>query len=134
MYCFKRFYLFIFRERGREGERKGEEYQCVGASRIPPTGDLVCNPGMCPDWELNQLPFGLHPVLNPLSHTSQGQNKILTIFKNATTPNSVLPVVGFCGQIRWPIFVFNQICIRMLNKCPCYNKISTSLITDIKSL
>ena len=24
----------------------------------PPTGDLVCNPGICPDWELNRLPFG----------------------------------------------------------------------------
>ena len=22
----------------------------------PPTGDLACNPGMCPDWELNQRP------------------------------------------------------------------------------
>ena len=26
---FKRFYLFIFRERGREGERQGEKQQCV---------------------------------------------------------------------------------------------------------
>ena len=24
----------------------------------PPTGDLAHNPGMCPDWESNQLPFG----------------------------------------------------------------------------
>ena len=24
----------------------------------PPTGDLACNPGMCPDWESNQQPFG----------------------------------------------------------------------------
>ena len=29
------------------------------ASRMPPTGDLVCNPGMSPDWELNQRPFAL---------------------------------------------------------------------------
>ena len=29
------------------------------ASHVPPTGDLACNPGMCPDWELNQQPFGL---------------------------------------------------------------------------
>ena len=26
---------------------------------VPPTGDLAHNPGMCPDWELNQRPFGL---------------------------------------------------------------------------
>ena len=36
---FKRFYLLIFRERGREGE-KGK-HQCVVAHRAPPTGDLA---------------------------------------------------------------------------------------------
>ena len=41
------------------GEREGEKHQCVVASHVPPTGDLAChNPGMCPDWELNQQPFG----------------------------------------------------------------------------
>ena len=45
--------LFIFREMGKEGEREGEKHQCVGSSRVPPTGDLACNPGMCPDWELH---------------------------------------------------------------------------------
>ena len=49
----KRFYLFIFRERGMEGEREGEKHHCAVASRTPPTGDLACNPGMCPDWESN---------------------------------------------------------------------------------
>ena len=53
----KIFYLFIFRERGREGER-GEKHQCVVTSRVPPTGDLAHNPGMCPDWELNRRSFG----------------------------------------------------------------------------
>ena len=28
------------------------------ASCTPPTGDLAHNPGVCPDWELNQQPFG----------------------------------------------------------------------------
>ena len=50
--------LFIFRERGKEGEREGEKHQCVVASCVPPTGDLACNPGMCPDWESNQQCFG----------------------------------------------------------------------------
>ena len=49
-------YLFIFRERGREGKR--EKDQCAVASRVPPTGDLVRNPGMCPDWVSNQQTFG----------------------------------------------------------------------------
>ena len=48
---------FIFRERGREGEREKEKHQCVVASCVPPTGDLAGNAGMCPDWELNQQTF-----------------------------------------------------------------------------
>ena len=50
----KRFHLFIFRERERKGERDGEKHPCVVASCAPPTGDLACNPGICPDWESNQ--------------------------------------------------------------------------------
>ena len=52
------FYLFIFREKGKEGEREGEKHQCVIASQTPSTGNLAHNPGMCPDWELNWWPFG----------------------------------------------------------------------------
>ena len=41
-----------------EGEREGETHQCAVASRTPPIGDLAHNPGMYPDWESNQQPFG----------------------------------------------------------------------------
>ena len=64
--------LFIFRERGKEGEREEEIHQCVVASCMPPAGDLACNPGMCPDWELNHDPLVHRPALNPLSYTGQG--------------------------------------------------------------
>ena len=47
----KIFYVFNFREKGREGEKGGVKHQCVVASHVPPTGDLAHNPGMCPDWE-----------------------------------------------------------------------------------
>ena len=50
---FLRFYLFSFRERGREAGREGEKHQCVVASHVPPTRDLAHNPGMCPAWESN---------------------------------------------------------------------------------
>ena len=46
--------LFIFRERGRAGEREGEKHQCVVASHMPPTGELAHSPSMGPDWESNQ--------------------------------------------------------------------------------
>ena len=55
-----------------KGGREGKEHQCVVAYHVPSTGDLACNPGICPDWESNQQPFGLQPALNPLSYTSQG--------------------------------------------------------------
>ena len=44
-----RFYLFIFRDKGREGEREGKKHQCVVAPCVPPTEDLAHNLGMCPD-------------------------------------------------------------------------------------
>ena len=68
---FKRFYLFIFRQREREGEREGEKHQYVVASSVPLTGGLACNPGMCPDWESNLRPFGLQASAQSTMHTSQ---------------------------------------------------------------
>ena len=50
---FLRFYLFIFRERGRGKEREGEKHRCVLASHVPLNGDLAHNPDMCHDWESN---------------------------------------------------------------------------------
>ena len=52
-------YLFIFRERGREGEREGAKQQCVVASYMPPTGDLAHNPGMCPELGIEPETLGL---------------------------------------------------------------------------
>ena len=51
---------------------------CI-ASHVAPTGDLACNPGMCPDWELNQRLFGSQPALNPLSLYQPGL--LLSCFK-----------------------------------------------------
>ena len=49
--------LFIyFRERGNDGKKEGEKHVSEKhrsvASHKPPAGDLILNPGMCPDWEL----------------------------------------------------------------------------------
>ena len=60
--------LFIFRERGREGERGWEKQQYFWekhrsvASRTPLTGDLARNPGTCPDWESNRWPLCLQKI------------------------------------------------------------------------
>ena len=67
--------LFIFREREREGERNisVQEIHQLVASCTPPTGDLACNPGMCPDWELNQRPFGLQASAQATEPHQPGQ-------------------------------------------------------------
>ena len=60
---FKKRFCFFFRKRRREGEREGEKYQCVVVSHIPPAGDLVHNPNMCPDWDSNRDPVVRRPAL-----------------------------------------------------------------------
>ena len=47
---FKKDFIYLFLERE---EREREKYQCVFASHVPPSGDLACKPGMCPNWESN---------------------------------------------------------------------------------
>ena len=54
LFFFLKILFIYFRQREREGEREEERHQCMLASHTSPTGDLTCNPGMCPDWELNQ--------------------------------------------------------------------------------
>ena len=43
-------FIYLFFERGSEGEREGEKRLCVVAFHIPLTltGDPARNPGMCP--------------------------------------------------------------------------------------
>ena len=60
---------FIYFERGgRGGEREGEKHQCVVASRAPTTGNLACNPGMCPDWESNWFDWFAAPTQSTELH------------------------------------------------------------------
>ena len=48
----KKIYLVLERGEGREKERE-RNIMCGCLSRTP-TGDLACNPGMCPDGESNR--------------------------------------------------------------------------------
>ena len=62
---FLRDFIYLFLERGREGEREEEEHQCVVASCMPPTGDLAHNPGTCPRLGIEPATFwfaGRHSI------------------------------------------------------------------------
>ena len=71
IHFFKIIYLFIFREKGREGER-GRETSMCGCLSCVLTTKLCRNPGMCSDRESNRQPFDSQPALNPPSYTGQG--------------------------------------------------------------
>ena len=57
---FKRFDLLIFRERGRERERKGEKHQCLVVPRVPPHQGVGLQPRQVLWPGINQRPFVLH--------------------------------------------------------------------------
>ena len=85
--------IYLFFERGREGEREREKHQCVVASCTPPTGDLACSPGMCPDWESN-----------PLSHPSQGPRETLVCTSRWYTlimGEYIGSTCTFCSFLLW---------------------------------
>ena len=73
--------LFIFRQRGRERERVGGKHQYVVASHMPPTRDVACNPGMCPDQESNQRSFGLQAGAQSTELHQPGHNVIILVEK-----------------------------------------------------
>ena len=74
----KRFYTFIFRERGRKGEKEGEKYRCVRdsvASCMPQLGTWPANQAYVLTRNRTIDISVLRVVLNPLSHTSQGKSR-----------------------------------------------------------
>ena len=56
VFYFKKF-VCLFSERG-EGKERGRETSMCGFLSRAPYWEPGPNPGMCPDWELNQQPFG----------------------------------------------------------------------------
>ena len=52
---FLKYFLNLFLGQ-REGREKERETSMCGCLLCAPTGDLPCNPGMCPDWESNLQP------------------------------------------------------------------------------
>ena len=77
-----------------------EKHRLV-ASCTPPTRDLACNPGMCPNRESNQQPFCSQATLNPLSHTSQDNKQFKTI-KHVTLnfPIYSITLVGLASSVE----------------------------------
>ena len=59
LFLCRKYFIYLFLERGEGREKERERNINVWLPLVhPPTGDLACNPGLCPAWELNQGPFG----------------------------------------------------------------------------
>ena len=85
MVSFFKDFIYLFLERGREGEREVEKCQCMVPSHTPPTRDLTCNSGMCPDWELNPWPFGIQAGAQSTEPHHPGQEVFKVMKKEGPT-------------------------------------------------
>ena len=103
-FVLKDFIYLFFRERGREGARGRERSMC-GCPSCAPNWGLAHNPGMCPDWELNQQPFGLQASTQSTELHQPGRNDWL-LMKRAWTMHA----------LKWGIYYRNFGSSYCLNK------------------
>ena len=104
IFSFFKKYLFIFREKGKKGEREGEKLLCGRHTSIrclshtPNWGVLAYNPGLCPDWELNQRPFGSQAGIQSTEPYHPGQTYIFFLF--GTTHTNLLDAMVVVVQFK----------------------------------
>ena len=84
---FSFFKLFLERGEGREKERERNVNVW-----LPPTGDLACNPGMCPDWKSNGWPFGLQDGTQSTEPHQPGPNAIDFLLWSSNLLKSLLVI------------------------------------------
>ena len=102
----KRFFKFIFRQKGREREREGEKHQLMAASCVP-TGDLARNPGMCPrlGTELATLILRLAPTTEP-HQPEQLLNFLILLTDEKWHLNKVLSYISLMSEIKYLFHMF----------------------------
>ena len=91
--------LFIFLERGREGEK--ERSMCGCLSHIPHRGPSPTTQACAPTGNLIGNFLVHRPALNPLSHTSQGRK---TCFWSGKWCCSLLPLIPMYLEITMLLF------------------------------
>ena len=78
------------------------------ASRVPTTGDLAHNPGMCPRLGIELVtPLVRRSALNPLRHTSQGSLRYLlsSMIRGTVLSNSYPLLMSWVALVRsYPFF------------------------------
>ena len=91
------------------------------ASHALPTGDLACNPGMCPHWGLNQQPFGSQASTQSTGPHQPGWNFFFTIM--------LMNEASFCKNYYSSLFFPKQI-VKLIDLLNNYTHRET-IIQDI---
>ena len=74
LFYLKKYFIYLCLDRGKGREKERERDINVRLLLMsPPTGDLACNLGMCPGWELNPSPFGLQACTQSTEPHQPGQ-------------------------------------------------------------
>ena len=118
VYMFFKFNFYLFLERGRKEKEREEKYQCVVAFHTPPIGDLACNPGICPDWELNWQPFGSQAGTQS---TEPHQPGLLSVFSNHIVFSWQHPCwapASSCSRLLWVLSGLLQTPLTILLETP----------------
>ena len=71
---------------------------------MPPSGDLASNPGMWPDWELNQWPFSLQAntqSTEPYKSVLEILNITLLLHRFESLYNKNIFSSDQCGLVGW---------------------------------
>ena len=76
--------LFLFRERGREGEREGERNQCVVASCAPPLGTWPATQECALTGSRTGDPLVCRLALNPLEPHQPGPAILVLAYRTYT--------------------------------------------------
>ena len=76
-------FIYLFSERG-EGRQKERERNINVWLHLtcPPTGDLACKPGMCPERDSNQQPFSLQASTQSTEPHQPGQENQYSLKSN----------------------------------------------------
>ena len=78
---FLKYFIYLFSERGEGREEERERNINVWLPLVhPQLGDLALTPGMCPDWESNQRPFGLQAGTQSTEPHQSRQNNVFNCF------------------------------------------------------
>ena len=99
IFYFLRFYLFICRERGKEGQREGEKHQSVGAFHTLLLGTSPATQACTLTGNRTGNPLVRRLVLNPLSHTSQDAGSFFFTTPYCFPTKVYFVEYGFCLEI-----------------------------------